>query len=431
MFGDDGLISMSAPASFLLDSGENRRVVNGIRAIGITLVICFHVVVGLSSLLDDEPLHRFIGSFPYVFNFAWQALGSEIIFLFSGFLLSYLLLRDLIRHGSIDIGNFYVRRLSRIVPLYLIGLVFYWLVRGFGVTELNDLVMNLLFTSKLFGFTTIIPIGWSLEVLVQSYLLLPFLVLLMIRSRRPIKLTIAALFLALAARFLALYLDPPSYQTPVYEFFFGTEPSRTQSDLYYQIHFRASPFLLGFLLAYLVTYKAALLGRLFERRWLPGALLTVSLALIIGSGWLPVHDQDSLLYKVANDRFWLWFWTLQRFVFALGICGLITCAWYGRSRVLLPFSWVLRRDFWTSVSHNIYSIYLFHPIFLIPAAVIAFRTYKVEEIEPIHALEIVTIIALVTVFSNLFGKLLTRFVEAPAQRRVRERLDRLSWRKQA
>ncbi len=422
---------MSVPASFLLDSDENRRVVNGIRAIGITLVICFHVVVGLSSLLDDEPLHRFIGSFPSALNFAWQALGSEIIFLFSGFLLSYLLLRELIRHGSIDIGDFYVRRLSRIVPLYLIGLVFYWLVRGFGLTELNDLVMNLLFVSKLFGFTTIIPIGWSLEVLVQSYLLLPFLVLLFVRSRHPVMVTLAALVLALAARYLVLSLDPPSYQTPVYEFFFGTQPSETQQALYYRIYFRATPFLLGFLLAYLVTYKDDVIRAVFERRWLTWVLLTSSFVLIAFSGWLPVHDQDSLLYKVVGDRFWLWFWTLQRFVFALGICGLVTCCWYGQSRLVMPFSWILQRDFWTSVSQNIYSIYLFHPVFLIPAAAAAFRTYKVEEIEPIHALEIVAIIVLVTVSSNLFGKLMTRFVEAPAQSRVRERLDSFHWRKQA
>jgi peptidoglycan/LPS O-acetylase OafA/YrhL len=70
-------------------------------------------------------------------------------------------------------------------------------------------------------------------------------------------------------------------------------------------------------------------------------------------------------------------------------------------------------------------------VFLIPAAVVAFRTYKVEEIEPIFALEIVTIVVLVTILSNLFGKVMTRFVEAPSQRRIRERLEDFHWRKQA
>jgi peptidoglycan/LPS O-acetylase OafA/YrhL len=422
---------MSTPVSFLLDSDVNRRVVDGIRAIGIILVICFHVVVGLSSLLEDDALHRFIGSFSYLFNFAWQALGSEIIFLFSGFLLSYLLLRDLIRRGNIDIGNFYVRRLSRIIPLYLIALVLYWLVRDFGVTELNDLVMNFLFVSKLFGFTTIIPIGWSLEVLVQSYLLLPFLVLLLVRSKHPVKLTMAALTIALAARYLALYLDPPSYQVRVYEFFFGTEASETQQALYYRIYFRATPFLLGLLLAYLVTYKDQLMRSTFEHAWVPWMLVPASLALIIVSAFLPVHDQHSALYQLTNDQFWLWYWTLQRFVFASAICLLILCAWYGHSNLLLPLNWILQRSIWSSVSRNIYTIYLFHPVFLIPAAVVAFRTYKVEEIEPIFALEIVTIVVLVTILSNLFGKVMTRFVEAPSQRRIRERLEDFHWRKQA
>lgn len=415
----------------LLDSDANRHVVNGMRAIGIILVICFHVVVGLSSLLEDDALQRFIASFPYIFNFTWQALGSEIIFLFSGFLLSYLLLRDLIRRGNIDIGNFYVRRLSRIMPLYLIALVLYWLVRGFGVSELNDLLMNLLFVSKLFGFTTIIPIGWSLEVLVQSYLLLPCLVLLLIRSKHPVKLIIAAITVALALRYLALYLDPPSYQVRVYEFFFGTEASETQQALYYRIYFRATPFLLGLLLAYLVTYRDTLMRRIFKHGAFLWILAAVSVLLIILSAFLPVHNQYSMLYEVTNDQFWLWFWTLQRFVFAVGVCGLALCAWYGQATLLLPLNWILQRGIWSSVSRNIYSIYLFHPVFLIPAAVIAFRTYKVEEIEPIYALEIAAIIVLVTVFSNLFGNLMTRFVEAPAQRRIRERLGSLHWHKQA
>lgn len=421
---------MSTPDSFLLDSDANRRIVDGLRAIGIILVICFHVVVGLSSLLDAGALHRFIVGFPHIFNIFWQALGSEVIFLFSGFLLSYLLLRDLIRYGSIDIGKFYVRRLSRIVPLYLIALVLYWLVRGFGVTELNDLVMNLLFVSKLFGFTTIIPIGWSLEILVQSYLLLPFMVLVLVRSGHPIRLTLLLIVIALAGRFVALYLDPGSYETKAYELLFGTGPSRTQSDLYYQLYFRATPFLLGFLLAYLVTYRAQQLRRLFEHGWLPWLLAPASVILIVVGGFFPVHDQHSFVYRVTNDEFWLWFWTLQRCVFALGICILAICTWFGRSIVVVPVSRVLQLKAWVSVSRNIYTIYLFHPAFLIPAAAAAFRTYKVEEIEPIQTWEIVVIILLVAVFSNLLGNLMTRFVEGPAQRSLRGRLGDLHWRKE-
>jgi len=412
----------------ILDLEANRRVIDRLRAIGIILVICFHVVFGVATLLEEDALHQYIDSLPSLFNIAWQAMGSELVFLFSGFLLSYLLLRDLKNHGRIDIGDFYVRRLSRILPLYLVAIALYWLVRGFGITELDDLVLNLLFVSKLSGAITIIPIGWSLEVLVQAYLLLPFVVLLFLRSGHAIKLTLAAITISLAARHMALYLDPPSYHQKVYEFLFGTEAPETQTDLYYLLGYRATPFLLGFLLAYLVIHKEQLLRLVFDRRWMSWVLILASLVLIIISGFLPVHDQHSALYEVTNDQFWLWFWTLQRFVFALGICVITLCAWYGKVHLPAPVAWISRRNFGKSISRNIYSMYLFHPVFLIPAAVIGFRTYSAKEVGHIYTVEVVVVIALAVFFSAWFAQVLTRYVEAPAQRQIRKRVRRVRWR---
>ena len=413
--------------SLLLDSEANRRVVDGMRAIGIILVIFFHVVIGTVSLLADDGVGRFVASFPDVFNFAWQALGSEIIFLFSGFLLSYLLLRELIHNGNIDIGNFYVRRLSRIVPLYMVGLLLYWLIRGYGRTELDDLVMNLLFISKLFGFTTIIPIGWSLEVLVQSYLLLPFLVLLLMRSGHPVKLVIVALGAALAARYLQLYLHPESYRIPPYAFLHGTEPPRSQHELYYQLYFRGTPFLLGFLLAYLVIFKDRLLRLTLGNGWSIWLFAVTSTVLVIASGCLPIQDRYSPLYEYVSDGFWLWFWTLQRFVFAIGVCGLSLCAWYGRGWLVRALTWLLHLGLWKGISSHIYSIYLFHPIFLIPAAAIGFLTISKENIEPIRTVEILIIVAVAVVLSNLLGRVTTRFIEIPAQAKVRQKLENIRW----
>ncbi len=411
----------------LLEVEANRRVVDSMRSIGIILVICFHVVFGLTTIMEADAVHRYIDTLPHLFNIMWQALGSELVFLFSGFLLSYLLLRELKSYGRIDIGNYYVRRLSRIVPLYLIALVFYALVNDFS---LLDLVLNLLFVSKLFGVETIIPVGWSLEVLVQAYLLLPFIVLLFVRSGHALVLAAASIALCLGARYVALLLDAPSYTVQLYDFVFGADPPDTQAQLYYLLGYRATPFLLGFMLAYLVSCKDRLLWRVFERSWITSSVILVSLTLIIISGFLPLHDQHSVLFAITGERFWLWFWTLQRFVFALGVCGFVLCLFFGQIRLLIPVVWIMSRKVWSTISRNIYSIYLFHPVMLIPAAVIGFRAYSVEEIEPIYTLEIVAIIILATVFSVLAGKILTRYVEVPAQRWIRHRLGNFHWPKQ-
>jgi peptidoglycan/LPS O-acetylase OafA/YrhL len=76
---------------------------------------------------------------------------------------------------------------------------------------------------------------------------------------------------------------------------------------------------------------------------------------------------------------------------------------------------------WHRVSENIYSIYLFHPVFLIPAAVIGFRSYRAEEIAPVNILEVLAVIVLATLFSTLAGRLLTRYIENPARDWMRAR----------
>lgn len=401
----------------LLDSPSNRAIIDCARAIGIVLVICFHVVVGLTAVLPVDSLPQYIAALPGALNIAWQALGSEIVFLFSGFLLAYLLLRELLQTGRIDMLDYYVRRMSRIVPLYLIGLTLYAFTTDFTLFEL---LLNLLFVSKLFNAKTIIPVGWSLEVLAQTFLLLPVVVLMLMRSRRPVTIVVVAIVVSVGARYVALIGDPESYRTPIYSFFAGTSTPETLRDLYYHLGYRATPFLLGFLLAYLVLHKERSLLRLFARRGAAFVLIAASVIIIVATGFLPIQDAHSMLYALTTDEFWLWFWTLQRFIFALGVCGLTLCLWYGRSRLLAPLVWIANHDLWRVIAVNIYSIYLFHPVFLIPAAVIAFRTISRDEVGDVHVLEVVATMLVATVFSVLFAMILTRFVEAPARRRIQE-----------
>ena len=407
----------------LLDDHKHRSVIDFMRAAGILLVICFHVTIGLTTLLDADQMPGYIAEVPRALNIMWQAMGSEIIFLFSGFLLSYLLMREHVLTGHIDVRDFYMRRLSRIVPLYLVAILLYALVRDFTIGEL---LLNVLFVSQLFNATTIVPVGWSLEVLVQSYVLLPFLVLLLLRSGHPLKLCAIAIAGFLVLRYSAFALDPASYLTPIHELFVDTDTTATQDAAYYLLHYRATPFLLGFFLAHLVIYRDAALQALMRRRGMALLVLIVSLAIIVLSGFLPVHDPKGFIYTIAPDRFWLYFWTLQRFVFSIGICGFALATWYGRSTLIRLACSVMSWPVWKSVSNNIYSIYLFHPVFLIPGAVIGFRTISREAIVPIHILEVLATIILVAMFATLFGSLTTRYLELPAQRWIRQRFGRSS-----
>ncbi len=402
----------------LLDDHTNRSSVDFVRATGMILVVCFHVAVGLASLLEGDALAQYIEAMPAGLNITWQALGSEFVFLFSGFLLSYLLLRELILKGRISLRNFYWKRASRLLPLYAIALALYSFIAKF---TFGEFVLNVFFVSKLFDAETIVPVGWSLEVLVQSFILLPLMTILFMRIRAPVMLTIVLITASLGARYYALVMDPSSYQLPIHEILGGTDPTETLDDLYYHLVYRGSPFLLGFLLAYLVLHKNLAFERLFASRWVSLPVLLVSVALIIVSGFLPVHDPNSWVYTSTPDQFWLWYWTAQRFVFAIGVCLFALTLWYSRLAIMAPIRKLSQFKVWKNVATNIYSIYLFHPVFLIPAAVIGFRTINPEDITPIHWVEVVVVMAVATILTNLFGNLLTRYVEAPSQNWLRAR----------
>ena len=413
---------MTASSEAFLDSESNRRSVDGARGLGMLLVIMFHTVFGSARLLPAERRAELLAAFPDGLSIAWQALGSEIVFLFSAFLLGLLLLRELETRGAIDVGDFYLRRVARILPLYALALVLY---APFSHADARDTVLNLLFVSRLFGAKTIIPVGWSLEVLMQVYVLLPFVVAGLIKSGRPIAVLLTAIVVCLGARFAALAADPQNYG-PLFEVLLGNAASGTQEDLYYLLGYRATPFLLGLLLAYGVSAHQPALTRLFARSSVTLGVMLLSLLLIAGSGFLPLHDRASWLYAVTSHQFWLWFWTLQRFVFAAGLCALMLCIWYGRALWLAPFRWLLTGRLLGLVAHDIYAIYLFHIALLLPAAAIVLRTTSSDGIERIGTLEIASIFALGTALSLAVGRLLTAYVEAPARRWLKSRAAR--WR---
>ncbi|NOQ80273.1 MAG: hypothetical protein GQ546_12840, partial [Gammaproteobacteria bacterium] len=81
----------------------HNQIFDGVRAISIFLVIYFHVNYVIIKLLEGESLQNHIDSMPSILNISWQALGSEIIFFVSGYLLTMILLIEEKNHGHISV----------------------------------------------------------------------------------------------------------------------------------------------------------------------------------------------------------------------------------------------------------------------------------------------------------------------------------------
>ncbi len=133
---------------------------DGWRAVSIALVLLAH--------------SSYTSGFPEVFHHgAAGGLGVRLFFIISGFLITCLLLQEQMKHGTISLKHFYVRRALRILPVYF----FYLLVLG-GLTRYSQPVTawlaNLTFTTNFFPTPWFTGHLWSLGVEEQFYLLWPW-----------------------------------------------------------------------------------------------------------------------------------------------------------------------------------------------------------------------------------------------------------------
>jgi len=433
---------------WLLDDEHRRRVVDGLRALGIVLVVAFHGAFLFTKILPPEQLDAFIAKLPAVLNVVWQALGSEVVFFSSAFLLSYLLVREHDRFGSIDVRDFWVRRFSRIVPLFLVALVLFSLGRSF---HLDRFVLNALFVSRIAGHFELtshagknyVPVGWSLEVMVQVYALLPLLVWGVLKTRRPLFVACALVLLSLVPRWFALAADPVAYTTPYHELVHGGEAPELQKDLYYLTWFRLTPFLLGLVAALVVTRHRAALLKWCASNTRATATLLVGAIMVVASSFLPLHSRTGFVHEFFAPQHWLWFWTLQRAVLIAGV-ALVLLALLCASRglpalVARGFSW---RGF-APISHGIYSIYLFHFVCLVPAALLVFLPAVIEGVASAPSLDrkvvveharqaidsaslwqYLVMVVLAVWLSTKLAQFLTRVVEKPVQEWLRVRYTR-------
>ena len=142
---------------------------NGLRAIAVSLVWLCHLKVK---------------------GFANGAIGVDIFFVLSGYLITGVLAGEYSRHGRIDLRNFYMRRVLRLTPalwlLFAVALCWYVVDRHIRPGLLGALAFSasyLMNWNRIFGWGGEAFLGhtWSLSIEEQFYLFLPAALLLLPR----------------------------------------------------------------------------------------------------------------------------------------------------------------------------------------------------------------------------------------------------------
>lgn len=201
-------------------------------------------------------------------------VGVDIFFVISGFLIGGILWSELSSQGRLSLTRFYMRRIKRLAPAYVVmalaSFAVAWFVLlpfefrefGKGLIAATLYLANVLFYRQSGYFDTgaedkVFLHTWSLSVEEQFYIVLPVLLLLLARNRRMMIIALAGLFVA---SLVACIIATPSRPTATF----------------YLFQYRAWELLAGVLLA--------IYGRETGASWRYTSVLSwLGITLIIGS----------------------------------------------------------------------------------------------------------------------------------------------------
>jgi peptidoglycan/LPS O-acetylase OafA/YrhL len=157
-----------------------RPEIDGLRAIAIAAVILYHAQLTIFGY------QIFKGGF----------IGVDIFFVISGYLISSIILKELLKTGSFSFKYFYERRIRRIIPallfVMLVSLPFAWiyLLPGSFIDFSKSILYSLGFSSNFYFWSLDQEYGnesglqkaflhtWSLSVEEQFYILFPIVLLI-------------------------------------------------------------------------------------------------------------------------------------------------------------------------------------------------------------------------------------------------------------
>ena len=303
-----------------------RPEIDGLRAIAVGAVILYHAQI---TILGYQP---FKGGF----------IGVDIFFVISGYLITSLILKELVTTGTFSFKHFYERRIRRILPVLLfvmlVSLPFAWIYL-LPVNFLDfskSIIFSLGFSSNFYFNYSGLQYGnfnglfkpflhtWSLSIEEQFYILFPIILLITFKYFK--KYLIHTLLISFV---ISLGLADWS--------------SRNYSEVsFYFLHTRMWELLAGSILAYFEITN----GHRSQNQRLNLILPTIGL-LLIGHSILFYND----------EMFHPSFYTLSPII---GVCLII---WFSNKKDEL-ITKILSTKLFVGIVLISYSLYLWHyPIF--------------------------------------------------------------------
>jgi peptidoglycan/LPS O-acetylase OafA/YrhL len=184
--------------------------IDGLRFIAIITVLFYH----LNTVLIRSVEGGFEGEIlkeTYMELGWWMIrldLGVKVFFAISGFILALPFIKAYDQHKQIDLKSYFIRRVSRLEPPFLISLILLFvgqillLKQDFSTLWLNFMASLVYMHGFIFGEPSKInPVTWSLETEFQFYVLMPLFMWFLFKNKHVVFSIVSLITLSLLAYF--------------------------------------------------------------------------------------------------------------------------------------------------------------------------------------------------------------------------------------
>src|SRR5215470_18752753 len=181
---------LAGKLSRVTSSGELIPEIDGLRFIAISTVLFHHLLAMFLFNSGRNPEVRTFAEWRAAADLSWLVMpaycghfGVNLFFVISGFILALpFAKRAFNKQAAPELKSYYLRRVTRIEPPYLLCLIviflIHWEQSGEGLRLIPNLIASLFYSHGLvYGRESLINgVTWSLEIEIQFYLLVPLLV---------------------------------------------------------------------------------------------------------------------------------------------------------------------------------------------------------------------------------------------------------------
>ena len=390
---------------------SNYASLDGIRAVSILLVLIFHTFFVYEIVHPTQTVDSMIKELGLSWAWAWNGdKGVDVFFVMSGFLISGILLKQVIKNGKIDLRNFYIRRYLRLTPAYYFALIVYWIMSGPHGEWLwaNFLYVNnfIHYSHQAMGWT------WSLAVEEQFYFIYPLLLIVILKfSKRPGYVLLTIFLISFLVRLGIIMSDEVISSSPSSRMYTDKEYfNHFFTVLYDNLHTRFGSLVVGCMMAYCFHYHQERLEQFANSK--AGVLTTIIgvfmiVFFMVFPIWSTDYDDNNTLHLLYN--------IFNRNLFSLGVGIVIIATLLQKHFIAELLRIFFSSRFWYPMATLSYSLYLIHLVVMsviIPA--IVNLTVMMPEQYPWSTLECLAYGFIVsTVLSMAIATLIYLFIEKP------------------